>query len=89
MAPYTFEAHDSVFGHRRGLMGENIPLIGRIVAIADSYDAIAVTRPYHKARQHLAIMDILQREAGIKHDPALFQAFSVMIETSALRAPLA
>lgn len=76
-------------GYPDRLAGEAIPLHARIISLADSYDAIAVTRPYHKARQHLAIMDILQRESGIKHDPALFQAFSIMIETSALRAPLA
>ena len=37
-------------------MGENIPLIGRIVAIADTYDAMTSDRSYRKARPHDAAM---------------------------------
>lgn len=73
-------------GYPDGLAGEAIPFYSRIISLADSYDAIAVTRPYHKARGHAAIMDILHAEAIVKHDPALLEIFSQLIERSPLRA---
>lgn len=72
-------------GYPDGLSGLQIPVYSRIIALADSYDAIAVTRPYHQARAHTAIMDILSSEVGIKHDPDLLYAFSSVIEKSSMR----
>lgn len=72
-------------GYPDRLCGTDIPLYARIISLADSYDAMAVTRPYHKARQHKAVMDILSSEAGTKHDPDLLHAFCAMIEKSELR----
>lgn len=73
-------------GYPDRLAGENIPIASRIVAIVDSYDAMAVTRTYHKARKHEEIVDILQMESGTKHDPELLQLFYGMIESSPLKA---
>ncbi|WP_153132925.1 HD-GYP domain-containing protein [Dechloromonas hortensis] len=73
-------------GYPDGLRGTDIPLFARIISLTDSYDAMAVTRPYHKARQHQAVMDILNREAGGKHDPDLLHAFCTVIEKSEMRA---
>lgn len=73
-------------GYPDGLRGEEIPLFARIVALADNYDAMAVSRPYHKARRHQAVMDILSSEAGSKHDPDLLHAFRRVIERSGQRA---
>lgn len=73
-------------GYPDGLSGTEIPLFARIVALADSYDAMAVSRPYHKARDHQAVMDILNSEAGSKHDPDLLTAFCSIIEKSEMRA---
>lgn len=72
-------------GYPDGLRGTKIPLFSRIISLADSYDAMAVSRPYHKARQHLAVMDILSSEAGGKHDPDLLHAFCTVIEKSTQR----
>jgi HD-GYP domain-containing protein (c-di-GMP phosphodiesterase class II) len=69
-------------GYPDKLAGENIPICSRIISIADSYDAMAVTRSYHHARSHAEIMAILQRENGKKHDPELMRIFCGMIETS-------
>ncbi len=74
-------------GYPDGLAGKAIPLASRMISLADSYDAIAITRPYHKARRHSAVMDILHAEAGIKHDPELLSHFCRVIEASELRAP--
>jgi HD-GYP domain-containing protein (c-di-GMP phosphodiesterase class II) len=69
-------------GYPDKLAGENIPICSRIISIADSYDAMAVTRSYHHARTHQEIMDILQTETGTKHDPELMHIFGKIIETS-------
>lgn len=73
-------------GYPDGLRGTDIPLFARIVSLADSYDAMAVSRPYHRARSHQEVMDILSSEAGKKHDPDLLYAFSTVIEKSDQRA---
>ena len=72
-------------GYPDGLAGTDIPLLSRIISLADNYDAMAVARPYHKARQHQEVMDILHEGAGTKHDPELLQAFCVIIENSEMR----
>lgn len=73
-------------GYPDGLRRGEIPLLSRIVAITDNYDAMATARPYHKARGHRAVMDILASEAGTKHDPDLLHAFCHLIEHSEMRA---
>ncbi|HCI54217.1 MAG TPA: phosphohydrolase [Gallionella sp.] len=73
-------------GYPDQLSGENIPICSRIIAIADSYDAMAVTRSYHHARTHLEIMAILHRETGEKHDPELMHVFCKIIESSKLKS---
>lgn len=73
-------------GYPDGLSGDEIPICSRIVAIADSYDAMAVTRSYHRARTHKEIMAILDQETGEKHDPELMRVFCDVIEESKLRA---
>lgn len=73
-------------GYPDGLRGADIPLISRIIMLTDCYDAMAVTRPYHRARNHPAVMDILFSESGSKHDPDLLHAFVSVIEKSGMRA---
>ena len=74
-------------GYPDGRSGEAIPVQSRIVAIADSYDAMAVTRAYSRARKHTEIMETLRDEAGGKHDPQLLRVFCEVIEHSAFKAP--
>ncbi len=66
-------------GYPDGLCGEEIPICSRIISIADSYDAMAVTRPYHRAKPHAEIMAILREETGQKHDPQLMRVFCELI----------
>lgn len=73
-------------GYPDKLSGEQIPVCARIISIADSYDAMAVTRSYHHARTHPEIMAILHQEAGEKHDPELMDFFSQIIESSQYKA---
>jgi HD-GYP domain-containing protein (c-di-GMP phosphodiesterase class II) len=73
-------------GYPDGLCGEAIPLLSRIVAIADSYDALATVRPYHKSRTHAEIMRMLHEDLGGKFDPWLRGKFAGVVEHSAYRA---
>lgn len=74
-------------GYPAGLAGHDIPMLSRVIALADSYDALGDARPYHPARSHEDIMRILNREAGSKCDPDLLRVFESMIEASPLRVP--
>lgn len=58
-------------GYPKGLRGEEIPLIGRIVAISDVFDALTAVRPYKSAWPIDKALDLIEREAGRHFDPAL------------------
>ena len=73
-------------GYPDQLAGDHIPLLSRIITIADNYDAMAETRAYHRGRSHQAVMETMRRETGEKHDPELMDVFGYMIEHSHYRA---
>ena len=75
-------------GYPDGLQGTSIPLLARIVSLADCYDAMAMPRQYHPINNHRAVMEILTAEAGIKHDPDLLHAFRKVIESPENREAL-
>jgi hypothetical protein len=62
-------------GYPDGLSGDAIPIGARIIAVADTFDAIISTRPYHRARSHKQAMDALVADAGTKLDGAAVDAF--------------
>jgi HD-GYP domain-containing protein (c-di-GMP phosphodiesterase class II) len=57
------------------LDGKNIPLIGRIAAVADIYDAVSSGRPFRFPFHPMDAITILRREKGRKLDPDLVEAF--------------
>src|SRR5690606_19159394 len=61
-------------GYPQGLSGEAIPLAGRIMALADVYDAIVSKRVYKPAMMHEAAVAIISEEAGRHFDPRLVAA---------------
>jgi HD-GYP domain-containing protein (c-di-GMP phosphodiesterase class II) len=73
-------------GYPDGLAGEAIPVVSRIVAIADTYDAMARLRDYGTPLAHGQIMRELQRVAGAQHDAYLSAKFSVVVESSPFKA---
>ena len=62
-------------GYPSGLEAADIPLGSRIVAVADTFDAMTSTRPYRAGSSHKHAMDILAADAGIKFDTAAVAAF--------------
>ena len=62
-------------GYPIGLKGQNIPLEGRIMAIADVFDALISERPYKKALSADEAFEIIRRGAGTHFDPALVEVF--------------
>ena len=62
-------------GYPSGLSGKAIPLGARIIAVADTFDAITSARPYRPARSHKKAIDILKFEAGVQLDPSVVRAF--------------
>ena len=62
-------------GYPNGLSGEDIPLEGRIVAIADVFDALTSVRPYKAAWSVEDAVELLNRERGRHFDPHLVELF--------------
>jgi len=67
-------------GYPQGLMADNIPLIGRIVAVADAYDAMTSDRAYRKALPHEIACGEIERCVGAQFDPEIVPLFLAQIE---------
>jgi len=73
-ARYHHEKWDGS-GYPEGLAGHQIPLVPRILAIADAYDAMTTGRAYRAGRSHLEAMDEISHEAGHHFCPDVSAAF--------------
>ena len=62
-------------GYPKGLKGEEIPISGRIIALADTYDAMTSTRSYRQALSHETAIEEIKRCAGTQFDPVLADLF--------------
>jgi putative two-component system response regulator len=74
LAGFHHEKWDGT-GYPYGLKGYNIPLPGRLMAIADVYDALIAQKPYKKSYTHEEAAAIISRGKGTHFDPALVDAF--------------
>jgi putative two-component system response regulator len=68
-------------GYPNGLAGERIPVPGRIVAIADSFDALTSDRPYRQALAFDEAREVLRRERGTHFDPVMLDLFLASDQT--------
>jgi putative two-component system response regulator len=76
-AEYHHESWDGS-GYPHGLKGLEIPIQGRIMAIADVYDALISARPYKPAFTHEKATDIILKDAGKKFDPEIADIFNTI-----------
>ena len=67
-------------GYPRGLKEDEIPLEGRIMAIADVYDALVSERPYKRPFTHEQAVEIIKDGSGTHFDPKIVEAFLTVME---------
>jgi HD-GYP domain-containing protein (c-di-GMP phosphodiesterase class II) len=66
-------------GYPRGLAGDEIPKLSRVVSIIDAYSAMTDDRPYHKGMPKHAALAELRRYAGLQFDPAMVELFARLV----------
>ena len=72
-------------GYPRRLRGEEIPIMGRILCIADSFDAMTSQRPYRNPLPCEEAIAILRKESGKQFDPKLVMLFIELYESGKIR----
>jgi diguanylate cyclase (GGDEF)-like protein/PAS domain S-box-containing protein len=80
---YVLSHHENYdgSGYPQGLKGMEIPLVARIVAVADGYDAMTTYRPYRKTISHQEAIEDIKEQSGKKYDPSVVHAFIKYFET--------
>jgi len=68
-------------GYPHGIVGIDIPLVARIVAVADVYDALVSNRPYKDPWPETDAQDYLEKHSGTQFDPICVEAFFERIDT--------
>jgi putative nucleotidyltransferase with HDIG domain len=70
-------------GYPDGLIGDDIPLVARIVCVADAFDALTNIRSYQPAMSRNEALRVMELEAGVTFDPELFDTFVRLVESGA------
>ncbi|MBI5484068.1 MAG: HD domain-containing protein [Deltaproteobacteria bacterium] len=73
--------YETETGGARGKQGEEIPLFGRIVALADVYDALSCRRCYKEAWDESEVLQNIREESGKQFDPELVEVFLECVDT--------
>jgi HD-GYP domain-containing protein (c-di-GMP phosphodiesterase class II) len=71
---YHQERYDGS-GYPAGLRGDNIPMMARIIAVADAFDAITTNRPYRRKRRAPEAVKEIKKYSGTQFDPDIVKAF--------------
>lgn len=85
---YHHERWDG-FGYPEGLKGEQIPLLGRILAVADVLDAMTSDRTYRKAKPLADVLKVIQEQSGRAFDPQVVAAAAALHQKGELALPVA
>jgi diguanylate cyclase (GGDEF)-like protein len=85
VASWVLSHHERIDGggYPRALAGEEIPLEGRILAVADAYEAMTADRPYRSALCADEARAELRRGAGTQFDPQVVAAFELVLDADA------
>jgi putative nucleotidyltransferase with HDIG domain len=73
-------------GYPDGLRGESIPLVARILCVADVYDALTSVRSYKRRLSHDETLELLRKDSGTAFDPQVFAWFEDVAPAWAARA---
>jgi response regulator RpfG family c-di-GMP phosphodiesterase len=75
--PYILYHHErwDGNGYPQGLKGEEIPIEGRLLAVADTFDAITSNRPYRKGQSVAKALEEIEKNAGTQFDPQIVELF--------------
>jgi HD-GYP domain-containing protein (c-di-GMP phosphodiesterase class II) len=71
-------------GYPDGLVGDAIPLLARVVSIADCFDALTTSRPYRESLPAEVALDHIRAGAGTKFEPEFVRAFIEVMGTKSL-----
>ncbi len=75
-------------GYPQGLSGENIPLMSRIVAVVDAFEAMTSDRPYRKGMPIQVALERLERDTGSHFDPRITKIFIQLVRKDVTLAAL-
>jgi CHASE2 domain-containing sensor protein len=78
---YTHHEHWDGTGYPQRLRGDNIPIAGRLLAVADVYDALVSKRPYKPGMTHEEVVQIITEGCGSHFDPDCVDAFLAIHES--------
>jgi len=73
-------------GYPYGLKGDQIPLMARIIAVADTFDAITTNRPYQAAHDYAYAVRIINSLAGKRFDPKAVAALTTVFHRGDLES---
>ncbi len=89
LLPLILEHHEKYDGNGyHSLVGEDIPLGARIIAVADVYDALTSDRPYRKALPPFFAKNEILQNSGTHFDPRVVSAFEVIFPTLEMESPV-
>jgi putative nucleotidyltransferase with HDIG domain len=71
-------------GYPYGLRGDEIPMMARIIAVADSFDAMTTTRPYQAAMDAEYVLEVLNRLATKRYDPSAVNALTTLVKNGSI-----
>jgi HD-GYP domain-containing protein (c-di-GMP phosphodiesterase class II) len=82
LVPAIFHHHERFDGkgYPHGLKGKDIPLFARIIAVADSYDAMTTNRPYRKIIPYETVIKELEINKGVQFDSEITEIFLGILE---------
>jgi putative nucleotidyltransferase with HDIG domain len=74
-------------GYPDQLQGEEIPMVARIIGVADTFDAMTTTRPYQKAMELDYVLKKMRSMSGTRFDPAVVEALLAAVQAGDVTPP--
>jgi putative nucleotidyltransferase with HDIG domain len=71
-------------GYPDGIKGDELPMMARIISVADTFDAITTDRPYQAGSEFPKALEILRKHAGTKYDPIVVDAMDSAVAKGSL-----